>query len=376
MAGYEGLHPVFAERLRQLNEACGTWVNSGYRSSDEQQHLYDLYLSGEGNPANPPGSSNHEAEPWGGPSALAADLAGDLDTANARAAEFGLHFPLASIEPWHVQPVEVQFAYFTGFPEDLGVISTGRPTLKKDAWGQAVVNCQQRLNVHGFACTVDGDFGDGTHESVVNFQSARSLEPDGVVGPVTWDVLDTDPPQPSPIPDPVPTAGRRPPAELRLSSQGAALIAEFEGKVNTLYNDPAGHCTVGIGHLVHEGPICGCEAEAPYAGGLSDEDCYKLFLTQDAPRYEDFVRQLITAPLFQSEYDALVSFTFNLGGGALEESTLRQKLNALDYAGAADEFGRWVKAGDETLEGLVIRRQREADLFRSQWASIGLPLVG
>ena len=105
MTSYDGLHPVFAERLQQLNDSCGTWINSGHRSSEEQQTLYDLYLQGTGNPANPPGSSNHEAEPWGTPMALAADLAGDLDTAHARAAEFGLHFPIAAAEPWHVQPV-------------------------------------------------------------------------------------------------------------------------------------------------------------------------------------------------------------------------------------------------------------------------------
>ena len=63
MSEYDGLHPVFAERLQQMNEACGTWINSGYRSSDEQQTLYSRYLEGTGNPANPPGSSNHDAAP-------------------------------------------------------------------------------------------------------------------------------------------------------------------------------------------------------------------------------------------------------------------------------------------------------------------------
>ena len=371
MAGYEGLHPVFADRLQQLNDACGTWIVSGRRSSQEQQYLYDLYLAGEGNPANPPGSSNHEATPWGEPSGLAADIGGDLAVANARAAEFGLHFPIASTEPWHVQPVEVPFAYYTGIPRELGDVPGGRPGLLcRDARGQAVVDCQQRLNVHGFPCAVDGWFGEETEAAVIACQTAAGLEADGVVGKDTWAVLDGEPPDAAPPPAPLPTAGRIPVNELRLSSQGAALIAEFGGKVNHLYNDPANHCTIGIGHLVHEGPICGCEAEAPYANGLSDEEVYRLFLEKDAPVYEDHVRRLVTVPLFPSEFDALVSFCFNLGGGALEESTLCRVLNEGDYAAAADEFGKWVKSGEETLPGLVVRREREADVFRSEWASI------
>ena len=370
MTGYDGLHPVFAERLRQLNDACGTWINSGYRSSDEQQALYDLYLQGTGNPANPPGNSNHEAEPWGTSMALAADLAGDLDTANARASEFGLHFPIAAIEPWHVQPVEVPLAYFTGVPAELGVVDGSPPALRAGARGQAVVECQQRLNVHGVACDVDGDFGPSTEAAVIAFQQGRGLDSDGIVGPETWAALMTDPPAPQPAPDPVPTAGRFPAEQLRLSSQGAALIAEFEGKRNELYDDPGGHCTIGIGHLVHEGPTDGSESEQPFVNGLSDDEVYRLFLEQDAPRYEEFVRTLVTVPLFQSEFDALTSFCFNVGGGALEESTLRQRLNEGDYAAAADEFGKWVKSGDETLPGLVVRRQREAEVFRSEWDSL------
>jgi GH24 family phage-related lysozyme (muramidase) len=373
MTEYDGLHPVFAERLKQLNEACGTWINSGYRSSDEQQVLYNRYLEGTGNPANPPGSSNHEAEPWGTPMALAADLAGDLDTANARAADFGLHFPIAATEPWHVQPIEIPLAYFTGIPAELGTIDVGAPALRQRARGQAVVDCQQRLNVHSITCDVDGDYGPMSEAAVVAFQQANGLEADGVVGPQTWAALDSDPAQPQPAPEPMATAGRLPAQHLRLSSQGAALLAEFEGKSNVLYNDPAGHCTIGIGHLVHHGPIDGSESEQPFADGLTDEQVYQLFLEQDAPTYESFVQNLVSVPLFPSEFDALTSFCFNVGGGALEESTLRERLNGGDYAGAADEFAKWVKAGDETLPGLVVRRQREADLFRSEWGSIAAP---
>lgn len=299
---------------------------------------------------------------------IAADLGGDLVTANAMAAEFNLHFPIASTEPWHVQPVEVPFAYYTGVPAELGDVPMGRPGLLcLNAKGQAVVECQQRLNVHGVPCSVDGWFGEETKAAVVTVQTGAGLEADGVVGKDTWVLLDSEPANAEPPPPPLPTAGRTLVNELRLSSQGWAMIAELEGKINTLYNDPANHCTIGIGHLVHEGPIDGCEAEAPFANGLSDEEVYRLFLEKDAPIYEEHVRRLITVPLFPSEFDALVSFTYNLGGGALEESTLRKVLNTGDYAQAAEEFKRWVFAGGQVLDGLVARREREAQLFKSQW---------
>lgn len=374
--GYDNLHPVFAERLQRLNEACGTSILSGWRSSERQKELYDGYINGLPgfNPANRPGSSNHEACPFAEPMALAADLEGDLAQANARAGEFGLHFPIANVEPWHCQPIEVAYAYYTGIPEDWGA-GVGRGVLEVGAQGQGVVECQQRLNTHGFECVVDGDFGPTTRARVVDFQRARGLEADGIVGPATWEALDVQPPEPlpAPVPGPTVTTGRRPASELRLSSQGAALIAELEGKSNVLYDDPAGHCTVGIGHLVHEGPTCGAETEAPFVNGLSDEECYRLFIDADVPRYEQPVRDLVSVPLKQSEFDALVSFTYNVGAGALEGSTLRRLLNEGDYDGAANEFASWCKAGGEVLEGLVRRREREAAYFRSEWGGAAPP---
>jgi lysozyme len=73
---------------------------------------------------------------------------------------------------------------------------------------------------------------------------------------------------------------------------------------------------------------------------------------------------LVTAPLSDGQFAALASFAFNLGGGNLAKSTLLKKLNAGDYAGAAEEFGRWVKSGGQTLPGLVARRAAETALFK------------
>ena len=69
--------------------------------------------------------------------------------------------------------------------------------------------------------------------------------------------------------------------------------------------------------------------------------------------------------LNQNQFDALVSFTYNLGAGALGSSTLLGKLNRGDFEGAADEFPKWNKAGGKVLNGLVKRRAAERSLFLS-----------
>lgn len=146
-----------------------------------------------------------------------------------------------------------------------------------------------------------------------------------------------------------------------LSARGAALVADHEGLVLNLYDDPAGHCTIGIGHLVHRGNCNGSEPEQ-FRRGLTKQEAYDLF-AQDAARFVAAVNRLVRVSLTQNQFDALVSFTYNLGEGALEESTLLRKVNAGDYAGAAAEFGKWVKADGKLLPGLVRRRKDEAELF-------------
>ena len=88
-----------------------------------------------------------------------------------------------------------------------------------------------------------------------------------------------------------------------------------------------------------------------------------FFLRQDVAESERAVNQHVHVPLTQHQFDALVSFVFNLGAGNFRTSTLLKKLNARDYDGAAQEFGRWVQAGGKTLPGLVRRREAESALF-------------
>ena len=86
-------------------------------------------------------------------------------------------------------------------------------------------------------------------------------------------------------------------------------------------------------------------------------------LRQDAQIAERAVLRLINVPLIDSQFDALVSFTYNLGCGALQRSTLRRKINREEHAEVPEQFMRWVWAGGRKLKGLVRRRAAESDLY-------------
>lgn len=148
---------------------------------------------------------------------------------------------------------------------------------------------------------------------------------------------------------------------MSLSDSGARFIARFEGFRSRLYNDAAGHCTIGFGHLVHHGPIHGKEPQE-LAAGITRARALEL-LQEDADKCAVAVRTSVKVPLNQQQFDALVSFAFNVGTGAFRESTLLRKLNAGDYDAVPTQLNRWVKAGERTLEGLVRRRAAEGALF-------------
>src|SRR3954468_22292218 len=101
-------------------------------------------------------------------------------------------------------------------------------------------------------------------------------------------------------------------APTTLSGEGARFIGRFEGFRGQMYNDAAGHCTIGYGHLVHRGPIDGSEA-AEFKHGIGEERALAI-LRQDAASAAAAVRECVEVPLTQPQFDALVSFTFNLGG--------------------------------------------------------------
>jgi hypothetical protein len=113
------MHPEFARRLLAMYLLHPYSITSGYRSSDEQAELWRRYQNGTGNPANPPGGSNHEAVPYGPPAGLAADLwplDGDRAALRDAGTQVGILFPIYSYEPWHAQPVEVTSAAWSHMP--------------------------------------------------------------------------------------------------------------------------------------------------------------------------------------------------------------------------------------------------------------------
>lgn len=141
-----------------------------------------------------------------------------------------------------------------------------------------------------------------------------------------------------------------------VTQEGLSLIKRFEGFSPTIYPDAAGLPTIGYGHLLRPG-----EAEM-FRRGISHEAAIAL-LIKDVEAAERSVLRLTTVPLTNGQFDALVSFTFNLGGGALQRSTLRRKVNREEHYDVPAELMKWVWAGGKKLKGLVKRRKSEGILY-------------
>ena len=136
------------------------------------------------------------------------------------------------------------------------------------------------------------------------------------------------------------------------SRAGLALIKTYEGCKLTAYLCPAGKWTIGYGRTtnVKKGDTCS-QAQAD------------AWLPEEYDAFESKVRALVKVALTANQLGALVSFAYNVGVGALKDSTLLRLLNAADYSGAAAQFARWTKGGGKVLPGLVKRRAAEAALF-------------
>lgn len=149
---------------------------------------------------------------------------------------------------------------------------------------------------------------------------------------------------------------------MQISDNGFELIKRFEGCSLAAYPDPASGgepWTIGYGwtHPVDGRPI--------YAGMTIKQETAERLLKIGLVSYENDVSRLVKVGVTQGQFDALVSFTYNLGARSLSTSTLLRKLNSGDYAGAADEFLRWNKANGKVLNGLTRRREAERALFLS-----------
>ena len=145
---------------------------------------------------------------------------------------------------------------------------------------------------------------------------------------------------------------------MKISNEGLQLIKKYEGYKTTPYRCPAGLYTVGYGHLIGNGLQLPDEWNRTFSLGEID-----ALLRSDLVRFERGVQRYTTVHLLKSQSDSLVSFSFNLGMGVYQRSTLRQKLNRGDYYGASKEFLKYTRAGGKVLKGLVRRRQAEYNLF-------------
>jgi lysozyme len=141
----------------------------------------------------------------------------------------------------------------------------------------------------------------------------------------------------------------------KFNSNGMRLLRIVEGLRLLAYKDGGGVWTIGYGHT---GPAVreGCH--------ITEDEAQKLLLW-DLEEAGDAVTRLVTKPLNDNQYSALVCFVFNIGQGKFATSTLLRKLNTGDYDGASKEFGRWNHDNGRVVDGLTLRRKAEQMLFET-----------
>lgn len=139
---------------------------------------------------------------------------------------------------------------------------------------------------------------------------------------------------------------------MKTSQAGHELIKRFEGIRLVAYDDGVGVWTIGVGHTkgVKRGDVVTMEQ--------ADQ-----FLSEDLVEAEAAVNRCVKVPLEQCQFDALASWTFNLGAGSLSGSTMLKRLNEGDKDSAADEMLKWTRVGGRVLQGLVKRRIAERIMF-------------
>ena len=139
---------------------------------------------------------------------------------------------------------------------------------------------------------------------------------------------------------------------MKLGERGTEILKYFEGCKLTAYQDSVGVWTIGYGHT--KGVFDGMT--------ITQEEAEQMLLTE-LEEYEGYIENMVTVPLTQNQFDALVVWIYNLGPTNFKNSTLLKELNAGNYNAAGQEITRWNKAGGKVLAGLVKRREAEAELF-------------
>lgn len=137
-----------------------------------------------------------------------------------------------------------------------------------------------------------------------------------------------------------------------VSHNGVELIKKQEGCMLRAYQCPAGVWTIGYGHT-----------KTAWQGKTITYEQADELLQDDLQTFVNAINRLVKVDLTQNQFDALVSFAFNVGINAFEYSTLLRLVNKGNFRGAAEQFDRWCKVGKKRIEGLVTRRETEKALF-------------
>lgn len=141
---------------------------------------------------------------------------------------------------------------------------------------------------------------------------------------------------------------------MRINAAGIEIIRNAESLRLEAYLCPGGVWTIGWGHT-----------RGVYPGMTCTEEQAELWLEQDIESSEKAIHELITVPLNKNQFSALVSWAFNVGWGRVHDSTLRRLLNQGKYDTVPEQLRRWVRAAGQVMRGLVSRREREIDLWKT-----------
>jgi lysozyme len=145
---------------------------------------------------------------------------------------------------------------------------------------------------------------------------------------------------------------------VKISEKGIEFIIKEEGEILEAYICPAGVLTIGVGHT----------GKDVKSGMKITKEKSREFLKNDLIKFENSVNRSVKVSLTQNQFDALVSFVFNVGTGAFETSTLLKKINASASIGEIEEqFRRWNRGGGKILPILVGRREREIKLYKGEY---------
>ena len=147
---------------------------------------------------------------------------------------------------------------------------------------------------------------------------------------------------------------------LNTSMEGVSLIKKFEGCELEAYQCSANVWTIGYGHT----------KDVEKGDTITKEEAEQM-LVDELHEYENYINKYVNVALSQNQFDALVSWVYNLGPANLKASTMLKVLNSGEYEDVPAQMKRWNKAGGKVLEGLIRRREAEACLYQGKkWFEI------